>query len=89
MARKKEEYMRMREEKERLKQEAIERKQRQIEEGLEDDTTNLPLELLVKQKMEDEIRMKALGAMQTTGQDAGGGMGGLTLATTQNQSGTT
>ena len=66
IARRKEEYLKMREEKERVKQEAIERKQRAIEEGIDDHDTNLPLEMLVKQKLEDEIKMKAMGAMQQT-----------------------
>lgn len=48
VARRKEEYHRIREEKERAKIEAQELRAREIEEGIDDHNTNLPLEMLVK-----------------------------------------
>lgn len=60
----------------------MEKRARDLEQGIDDENTNLPLEMLVKQKLEDEIRNKAIGAMQNATQGAGDSAGGLTLATT-------
>lgn len=48
VARRKEEYNRIKEEKEKAKQEAIEKRARNLELGIDDENTNLPLELLIK-----------------------------------------
>ena len=88
VARRKEEYNRLKEEKERAKQEAIEKRAREIEEGIDDHNTNLPLEMLMKQKLEDEIRNRAMGAMANVAASTGDSSSPLTLATTQNTAGT-
>lgn len=81
VAEQREDYIRKKEIAEKLREEKMQKQKEEEEAGLAEDQTNLPLEMLMKAKLEQKIRDEMLKAMQTGDYS---NVPNINLATTQN-----
>jgi hypothetical protein len=65
VAEQREDYIRKKEIAEKLREEKMQKQKEEEEAGLAEDQTNLPLEMLMKAKLEQKIKDEMLKAMQT------------------------